>query len=209
MLALQRMGHEIVPLDTNPYATKNRVLGKLAFLLAAGPNVQRLNRDILRLAAAAQARSPLGGQGAPAPARHRPPLPRPGNPDRLLHDRQRIRPAPRLRPAPVQEVHPLFRSPLHPARRQRGRPQAARRARRHQDPDRLRSRSRTFLHRMAGRTPTATATSRLSARPTMTAPSSSAGSPRPASPSSSPAPNGPGKKLSLPPTSPGSSAKAS
>ena len=51
MLALQRMGHQIVPLDTNPYATKNRVLGKLSFLLAAGPNVQRLNRDILRLAA--------------------------------------------------------------------------------------------------------------------------------------------------------------
>jgi hypothetical protein len=51
MLALQRMGHEIVPLDTNSYATKNRVLGKLAFLLAAGPDVRRLNRDILRLAA--------------------------------------------------------------------------------------------------------------------------------------------------------------
>jgi spore maturation protein CgeB len=50
MVALQRMGHEIVPLDTNSYATKNRVLGKLAFLLSAGPNVQRLNRDILRLA---------------------------------------------------------------------------------------------------------------------------------------------------------------
>ena len=51
MLALQRMGHQIVPLDTNSYATKNRVLGKLAFLLSAGSNVQRLNRDILRLAA--------------------------------------------------------------------------------------------------------------------------------------------------------------
>ena len=51
MLALQRMGHEIVPLDTNSYATKNRVLGKLTFLLAAGPDVRRLNRDILRLAA--------------------------------------------------------------------------------------------------------------------------------------------------------------
>ena len=51
MLALQRMGHEIVPLDTNSYATKNRALGKLSFLLAAGPKVQRLNRDILRLAA--------------------------------------------------------------------------------------------------------------------------------------------------------------
>ena len=89
---------------------------------------------------AAQARSPLGGQGAPAPARHRPPLPSHGNPDRLLHDRQRIRPATRLRPAPIQEVHPIFRSPLHPARHQRGRPQTARRARRHQDPDRLRPR---------------------------------------------------------------------
>jgi hypothetical protein len=51
MLALQRMGHQIVPLDTDRYASGNRVLGKVSFLLAAGPNVQRLNRDLLRLAA--------------------------------------------------------------------------------------------------------------------------------------------------------------
>ncbi len=50
MLALQRMGHEIVPLDTDPYASKNRVVFKLGFLLAAGPRVGRLNREIVRLA---------------------------------------------------------------------------------------------------------------------------------------------------------------
>jgi len=51
MLALQRMGHQIIPLDTDSYAFGNTVLGKVGFLLAAGPNVQRLNRDLLRLAA--------------------------------------------------------------------------------------------------------------------------------------------------------------
>ena len=50
MVALERMGHQIVPLDTNSYAEKNRVLGKLAFLLSVGPNVERMNRDVLRLA---------------------------------------------------------------------------------------------------------------------------------------------------------------
>jgi len=113
MLALQRMGHQIVPLDTNSYATKNRVLGKLAFLLSTGSKLQRLNRDILRLA-----------------AEHKP--------DLLWADKVlQLQPATvlccramgiqtvcymidnafgprRLRPAPVQEVHPLFRSPLHP-----------------------------------------------------------------------------------------------
>jgi hypothetical protein len=51
MLALQRMGHQIIPLDTDRYAFGNSVLGKVGFRLAAGPNVQRLNRDLLRLAA--------------------------------------------------------------------------------------------------------------------------------------------------------------
>src|ERR1039458_2630998 len=50
MLALERLGHEIIPLDTNRYASKNRFFCKVGFLLAAGPNVQRLNRDLLRLA---------------------------------------------------------------------------------------------------------------------------------------------------------------
>lgn len=50
MLALQRMGHVIVPLDTNQFNSSNRLLGKIIFLLSAGPSVDRLNREILRLA---------------------------------------------------------------------------------------------------------------------------------------------------------------
>jgi len=49
MLTLERLGHQIVPLDTNRFATSNRVLAKLSFLLAAGPDVMRLNREVLRL----------------------------------------------------------------------------------------------------------------------------------------------------------------
>jgi hypothetical protein len=50
MLALQRMGHEIFPVDTDPYASRNRVLFKIGFVLVAGPRIGRLNREILRLA---------------------------------------------------------------------------------------------------------------------------------------------------------------
>jgi hypothetical protein len=49
MLTLERMGHQIVPLDTDRYISKNRYLFKVGFLLAAGPNVDRLNRDVLDL----------------------------------------------------------------------------------------------------------------------------------------------------------------
>jgi spore maturation protein CgeB len=49
MLTLERMGHEIVPLDTESYRSKNKLLFKLEFLLSVGPNVNRLNRDLLRL----------------------------------------------------------------------------------------------------------------------------------------------------------------
>ena len=50
LLALQRMGHEIIPLDTNPFASGNGLLGKIGFRLAAGPKVARLNREVLRFA---------------------------------------------------------------------------------------------------------------------------------------------------------------
>jgi len=43
------MGHEVVPLDTDRFASGNRLLGKIGFLLAAGPSVARLNREVLRL----------------------------------------------------------------------------------------------------------------------------------------------------------------
>jgi hypothetical protein len=50
LLTLERLGHQIVPLDTHQFAPSNRFLGKLSFLLAAGPNVECLNREVLRLA---------------------------------------------------------------------------------------------------------------------------------------------------------------
>ena len=51
-VALERMGHQIISVDTDPYALKNQLLHKISFRLAAGPHVQRLNRDLLRIAAA-------------------------------------------------------------------------------------------------------------------------------------------------------------
>jgi len=50
LLALQRMGHEVIPLDTNQFAINNPLLGKISFLLAAGPKVELLNREVIHLA---------------------------------------------------------------------------------------------------------------------------------------------------------------
>jgi len=49
-LALERLGHGVVRLDSRDYAVGNPLLGKVAFRLAAGLHAQRLNRDLLRLA---------------------------------------------------------------------------------------------------------------------------------------------------------------
>lgn len=49
-LALERMGHEVFPLDSLQYVLKTPLLHKIAFRLSAGPQVQRLNRDMLRIA---------------------------------------------------------------------------------------------------------------------------------------------------------------
>ena len=51
-LALERMGHTVVTLNPNEYELKNSLAQKVAFRLAAGPHAERLNRDLLRLAAA-------------------------------------------------------------------------------------------------------------------------------------------------------------
>jgi len=51
-LALERLGHTMVKLDPNAYFIANPLLAKVAFRMAAGPHADRLNRDILRLAAA-------------------------------------------------------------------------------------------------------------------------------------------------------------
>ena len=48
--ALERLGHRVVPLNAYEYAPGDSLLGKIAFRLAAGPSVSRLNRDLLRMA---------------------------------------------------------------------------------------------------------------------------------------------------------------
>jgi len=48
--ALERLGHEVVRLDAYDYEPRNRVVNKITFRLAAGPSVNRLNRDLLRVA---------------------------------------------------------------------------------------------------------------------------------------------------------------
>ncbi len=50
MLALERLGHTPVPFNAVDYLHKSSLARKIAFRLAAGPQVQRLNRDLLHLA---------------------------------------------------------------------------------------------------------------------------------------------------------------
>ncbi len=51
VLALEREGHTVVSIDTNAYGQKNALLHKLEYRMAWGPEVNRLNRDILAEAA--------------------------------------------------------------------------------------------------------------------------------------------------------------
>ena len=48
--ALERLGHHIVPLNAFKYQPDNAVLKNLQLRLAAGPLVNRLNRDLIRIA---------------------------------------------------------------------------------------------------------------------------------------------------------------
>jgi hypothetical protein len=48
--ALERLGHTIVRLNAFEYAAGNALLGKVTMRLAAGPSVNRLNRDLLSMA---------------------------------------------------------------------------------------------------------------------------------------------------------------
>lgn len=50
MLALQRLGHTVIPFDTDAYEEKNPNLHRIAFRLVIGPGVNRLNRDLPRIA---------------------------------------------------------------------------------------------------------------------------------------------------------------
>jgi hypothetical protein len=49
-LALERLGHEIVELDPTEYRYRNKAAHWLTVRLAAGPQVSRMNRDLLQLA---------------------------------------------------------------------------------------------------------------------------------------------------------------
>jgi spore maturation protein CgeB len=50
--ALERLGHEIIPFNTFDYLPRNPLVGKITHRLSAGPSVNRLNRDLLRIAEA-------------------------------------------------------------------------------------------------------------------------------------------------------------
>jgi spore maturation protein CgeB len=54
MWALERLGHEVIPFETKGYQASNRLLGKVEFRLSIGPNVERLNADLLRVAEVAR-----------------------------------------------------------------------------------------------------------------------------------------------------------
>jgi hypothetical protein len=48
--ALERLGHQIIPFNTYKYESPNPLVRKVVFRLTAGPHVDRLNRDLLRIA---------------------------------------------------------------------------------------------------------------------------------------------------------------
>ncbi len=48
--ALERLGHTVIPLETDDYTSRNALLKKIEFRLQAGPQVDRLNRDLLAAA---------------------------------------------------------------------------------------------------------------------------------------------------------------
>jgi spore maturation protein CgeB len=48
--ALERLGHQIVPVNAHEYLPRQSFIRKITHRLAAGPHVDRINRDILRIA---------------------------------------------------------------------------------------------------------------------------------------------------------------
>lgn len=48
--ALERLGHRVVGVNTYEYVPANDLVRKITFRLAAGPEVNRLNRDVLQMA---------------------------------------------------------------------------------------------------------------------------------------------------------------
>jgi spore maturation protein CgeB len=50
--ALERLGHQIVPVNAHEYLPRQSIFRKITHRLAAGPHVDRINRDIVRIAQA-------------------------------------------------------------------------------------------------------------------------------------------------------------
>ncbi len=48
--ALGRLGHEVIPVNVYDYRSRNAVVRKIAHRLVIGPGVDRINRDLLRIA---------------------------------------------------------------------------------------------------------------------------------------------------------------
>jgi hypothetical protein len=48
--ALERLGHQVIPFNAYEYLPHNPLLRKIVFRLSAGPSVNRLNHDLLRVA---------------------------------------------------------------------------------------------------------------------------------------------------------------
>ncbi len=48
--ALERLGHHVIRFNAYDYIPQNALVGKIVFRLAAGPHVDRLNRDLLQIA---------------------------------------------------------------------------------------------------------------------------------------------------------------
>lgn len=49
--ALERLGHQVIPFNAYDYVPRNSLIRKVTYRIAAGPTVDRLNRDLLRMAA--------------------------------------------------------------------------------------------------------------------------------------------------------------
>lgn len=49
--ALERLGHTVIPFNSYEYSFRNPIARKLAFRMATGPMVSKLNHDLLRIAA--------------------------------------------------------------------------------------------------------------------------------------------------------------
>jgi hypothetical protein len=50
--ALNRLGHEVIPINSCEYESRNPFVRKVVYRLVAGPTVSRINRDLLQVAAA-------------------------------------------------------------------------------------------------------------------------------------------------------------